>query len=316
MTQTHVLWKHPTKHTDHIVSPLVVNDRMLLIKAGGIATCFEVAEGKPSLALSGSTMRADYFASPVSGDGKIYVASENGKIRRAERCTRNSKSWLSMTWATPSLERLRSRTVPCLSVRENLCCEFSRDRFSFVAAVRYKAVGFPVLILPIHHDSDPFSMRKSKTLARIRNNQTVRMCCLGHYMPFFVKQAAHFGFDCIWLDLEHRNFSDRDVQALLACSHLHDIDIMVRPATLEKTRLYRYLEDGAAGLMIPHVNTAEKARMLVDAVKFPPLGDRGLDGAGLDADFYVGDADAFVKQANEADIPCGADRNAAKPFEM
>jgi len=142
-------------------------------------------------------------------------------------------------------------------------------------------------------------MRKSKTLARIRNNQTVRMCCLGHYMPFFVKQAAHFGFDCIWLDLEHRNFSDRDVQALLAYSHLHDIDIMVRPATLEKTRLYRYLEDGAAGLMIPHVNTAEKARMLADAVKFPPIGDRGLDGAGLDADFYVGDSEAFVKQANQ-----------------
>ncbi len=142
-------------------------------------------------------------------------------------------------------------------------------------------------------------MRKSKTLARIRNNQTVRMCCLGHYMPFFVKQAAHFGFDCIWLDLEHRNFSDRDVQALLAYSHLHDIDIMVRPATLEKTRLYRYLEDGAAGLMIPHVNTAEKARMLADAVKFPPIGDRGLDGAGLDADFNVGDTDTFVKEANE-----------------
>lgn len=51
--------------------------------------------------------------------------------------------------------------------------------------------------------------------------------------------------------------------------------------------------------MIPHVNTAEKARMLVDAVKFPPLGDRGLDGAGLDADFYVGDTDVFVKEANE-----------------
>lgn len=142
-------------------------------------------------------------------------------------------------------------------------------------------------------------MRKSKTLARIRNKQTVRMCCLGHYIPMFVKHAAFNGFDCIWLDLEHRNFSDRDVQALLVQSHLHDIDIMVRPATTEKTRLYRYLEDGAAGLMIPHVNTAEKARMLVDAVKYPPIGDRGLDGAGIDADFYCGDTDAFVKAANE-----------------
>lgn len=141
-------------------------------------------------------------------------------------------------------------------------------------------------------------MRKSKTLARIRNKQTVRMCCLGHYIPAFVKHAAHFGFDCIWLDMEHRNFSDRDVQSLLTYSHLHDIDIMVRPATLEKTRLYRYLEDGAAGLMIPHVNTAEKARLLVDAVKFPPLGDRGLDGAGLDADFYVNGVDSYLERAN------------------
>ena len=142
-------------------------------------------------------------------------------------------------------------------------------------------------------------MRKSKTLARIRSQQTVRMCCLGHYIPMFVKHAAHNGFDCIWLDLEHRHIPDRDVQALLVQSHLHDIDIMVRPATIEKTGLYRYLEDGAAGLMIPHVNTAERARMLVDAVKYPPIGDRGLDGAGLDADFYVCDVDAFVKHANQ-----------------
>ena len=142
-------------------------------------------------------------------------------------------------------------------------------------------------------------MRKSKTLARIRNGQTVRMCCLGHFIPFYVKHAAHFGFDCIWLDMEHRNFSDREVQTLLAHSHLHDIDIMVRPATTEKTRLYRYLEDGAAGLMIPHVNTAEKAKALVDAVKYPPIGDRGLDGAGIDADYYLGDVDAFVKHANQ-----------------
>ena len=130
-------------------------------------------------------------------------------------------------------------------------------------------------------------MRKSKTLARIRNGETVRICSLGHFIPAYVRFAAHFAFDCIWLDLEHRNFTDRDVQTLLVHSHLHDIDIMVRPPTLEKSRLYRYLEDGAAGLMIPHVNTAEKVATLVEAVKYPPIGDRGLDGAGLDADYFV-----------------------------
>ena len=143
-------------------------------------------------------------------------------------------------------------------------------------------------------------MRRSKTLAKIRSNETAKVCCLGHYIPAFVKHAAHAGFDCIWLDLEHRNIADRDVETLLAHSHLHDIDIMVRSPTLEKTRLYRYLEDGAAGLMIPHVNDAEKARFLVDAVKYPPVGDRGLDGAGLDADFMVHGREAVADYLAEA----------------
>lgn len=142
-------------------------------------------------------------------------------------------------------------------------------------------------------------MRKSKTLARLRAGQVARICGLGHFIPSYICHAAEAGFDCIWLDLEHRTIDDRDVQALLAFFHLYDIDCMLRPATLEKTRLYRYFEDGAAGLMIPHVSTVEKAQMLVQAVKFPPLGDRGLDGAGLDGDFYLRGGPDYPQQAND-----------------
>ena len=142
-------------------------------------------------------------------------------------------------------------------------------------------------------------MRKSKSLAKIRAGKPVKMCVLGHYMPAYVRHAAHFGYDCIWLDLEHRLIGEREVQALLAVFHLADIDCMLRAPTLEKTRLYRYLEDGATGLMIPHVSTAEKARMLVDAVKFPPVGNRGLDGAGLDAEFYLQETKEYIDRANE-----------------
>lgn len=134
-------------------------------------------------------------------------------------------------------------------------------------------------------------MRKSKTLARIRNGEPVRICALGHFIPAYVKYAANSGFDCIWLDLEHRAMDDREVQSLLAFFHKYDIDCMLRPSTLEKAKLYRYLEDGASGLMVPHVSTPEKAKALVDACKFPPLGDRGLDGAGLDNDYMLFDED-------------------------
>lgn len=147
-------------------------------------------------------------------------------------------------------------------------------------------------------------MRKSKTLARIRNGEIVRTCVLGHYIPAFVFHAARAGYDCIWLDLEHRALTIHEVEALLLASHKHDIDIMLRPPTLEKTGLYRYLEDGAAGLLIPHVSTVEKAEMLVQAVKFPPLGDRGLDNAGLDADYLTHDADEYVSWANRETFLC------------
>ncbi len=80
VTNSHLLWKHNTKYTDHIVSPLVVDGRMLLIKSGGIATCFETKQGRPLWGPKRIQNEGEYFASPVYGDGKIYVASENGKV--------------------------------------------------------------------------------------------------------------------------------------------------------------------------------------------------------------------------------------------
>ncbi len=141
-------------------------------------------------------------------------------------------------------------------------------------------------------------MRKSKTLARIRAGEPIRTCVLGHYIPAYICHAARNGYDCIWIDMEHRAFTIHQVQAMAAYAHLYDIDLMMRPPTLEATGLYRYLEEGASGLLIPFVSTAEKAEMLVKSTKFPPLGERGLDNAGLDSDFHLHDADEYVAWAN------------------
>jgi 4-hydroxy-2-oxoheptanedioate aldolase len=142
-------------------------------------------------------------------------------------------------------------------------------------------------------------MRTSKTLARICAGEVIRTCNLGHYIPGFVANAARSGFDCIWLDLEHRAITTREVQALLAFGHLYDIDIMVRPPTREATGMYRFLEDGAAGLLVPFVDTAEEAQRLVQAVKFPPVGNRGLDGVGFDADFGAHPINQYVEWARQ-----------------
>jgi 2-keto-3-deoxy-L-rhamnonate aldolase RhmA len=128
-------------------------------------------------------------------------------------------------------------------------------------------------------------MRKSKVLAKLRKGGFARVCSLGHFLPFFIRHAAHLNFDGIWVDLEHRTMTEREVQALLAFCLYTDIDSIIRPPTLERTPLCRYLEDGATGLMIPFVSDGKIARQVASAVKFPPSGNRGIDGAGLDGDY-------------------------------
>ena len=80
VTKSHLLWKHQTKYTDHIVSPLVHQQQMFLLKGGGITTLFETGTGEPVRGAKRINNSSEYFASPILGDGKIYLAGENGVV--------------------------------------------------------------------------------------------------------------------------------------------------------------------------------------------------------------------------------------------
>ena len=45
VTKTHVVWKVKSKAPDHLVSPLLMDDRLLLVKSGGFASCFGAKKG-------------------------------------------------------------------------------------------------------------------------------------------------------------------------------------------------------------------------------------------------------------------------------
>src|SRR5437899_615375 len=141
-------------------------------------------------------------------------------------------------------------------------------------------------------------MRRSKILRKLRGGQVARICAGSNFIPYFPHLAAHFGYDGVWMDAEHRAWNPREIEMMIAAHRLADIDCIWRTPALEKAALSRLLEDGATGLMIPQVNTAERARLLVAATKFPPLGDRGIDGAGLDAGFWVNKPADYVQAAN------------------
>lgn len=142
-------------------------------------------------------------------------------------------------------------------------------------------------------------MRSSLIRARLRQGKAVRIACMYFPNTMLPAHAAKAGYDAIWLDNEHSTWERREIQRLLAMHHLAGIDCMVRTGSRNPSELYHLLEDGASALLIPLVDTAAEAEALVRAVKFPPLGQRGLDGAGLDNNFYLQGTEGYTAAANE-----------------
>lgn len=141
-------------------------------------------------------------------------------------------------------------------------------------------------------------MRPSLIRSRLAQGKAARIACMYYPTAMLPAHAAKAGFDAIWFDTEHSTWDRREVQRMIALHHLANIDCIVRTGSRNPAELYHLLEDGATGLMIPLVNTAADAAAIARAVRFPPLGERGLDGAGLDNDFYLQGTPGYPAAAN------------------
>ena len=86
------------------------------------------------------------------------------------------------------------------------------------------------------------------------------------------------GMDWLFLDLEHGP-SSIDTAAQIAITALQaGITPIARVPNGEFSMATRLLDNGALGLVMPHINTAEEAKILVSKLRFPPSGDRSVFG--------------------------------------
>ena len=80
VTKTHLLWNLKNRSPSNLSSPIVVGDQLLVVKEGGLSSSFDIATGKAHWELQRIRNFGRYFASPVAGDGKIFVTGENGFV--------------------------------------------------------------------------------------------------------------------------------------------------------------------------------------------------------------------------------------------
>jgi 4-hydroxy-2-oxoheptanedioate aldolase len=86
------------------------------------------------------------------------------------------------------------------------------------------------------------------------------------------------GFDFLFIDLEHGPTSVETACQISVAALGAGIAPLVRVPHGELTLATRCLDGGALGIVIPHVDTAEEAKQIVDALRFQPLGHRSIAG--------------------------------------
>ncbi len=143
--------------------------------------------------------------------------------------------------------------------------------------------------------------------ARLRRGEVLLgpMVCLSS--PEVVEILCGAGFDWLFLEAEHAPASPLTLQHMMIAAR--DTPCVVRLPNHDEIWVKRALDMGAAGVIVPQVNTAEQARAVVRFAKYAPLGQRGVGvsrahGYGYAVADYIARANddtAVIVQAEHID---------------
>ena len=93
--------------------------------------------------------------------------------------------------------------------------------------------------------------------------------------PAVIEVIALAGFDGAFIDLEHSAFDLRTVEEMVRVADLCGITSVVRVPENSPDVILRVLDMGAQGIQVPHIQGVQDARQAIEAVRYPPLGQRG-----------------------------------------
>jgi 2-keto-3-deoxy-L-rhamnonate aldolase RhmA len=119
------------------------------------------------------------------------------------------------------------------------------------------------------------------------------------FSPGMSAILANAGCRFVFYDMEHTGLGFETLKWLFSTCRGLPIEPMVRVPKGEYAWLARALDLGARGVMIPMVESAEQARSIVQACRYPPVGRRGAGFGFAQCDYLGGDVGQKVRIANE-----------------
>ena len=143
---------------------------------------------------------------------------------------------------------------------------------------------------------------------RIRNGEAVNGCWLNLGSSLTAEIVGQAGFDWVLIDLEHGAGEEKDVLSQLQALEHSSTAAIVRVESAERQRIHRVLDAGAEGVMCPHIDTTADAKKVVDGLRYPPGGSRGVAKMVRASGFGKNFAE-YYSSANENILGCCSDRN-------
>jgi 4-hydroxy-2-oxoheptanedioate aldolase len=137
----------------------------------------------------------------------------------------------------------------------------------------------------------------------IRNKLQKGNTVFGPFFTYPDPQLAEFiallEWDFIVFDAEHSSLTPLDIENFSRACELRSVTPLVRTPGREIHMVNRFLDAGAHGVMFPMINSGIEAHEAIQAVKYPPLGNRGL-AAPRASDFLLkGRGDEYIIHANK-----------------
>ena len=119
-------------------------------------------------------------------------------------------------------------------------------------------------------------IQPNKTKAKLKAGQPAFGVISTSDDPQLAELFGIAGFDYYMLDAEHGLIDPAQAVNVIRACEVTDITPMVRIGPKDPKLVLQYLDAGMMGIMMPGLETVEEVQMFVDAVKYVPLGKRGL----------------------------------------
>lgn len=148
-------------------------------------------------------------------------------------------------------------------------------------------------------------MDQNKMKSKIQSGQPAFGVSVMFPSPQIVEMVGALGFDWVLIDCEHGTIGLESVERMVMAAEVSGLTSIVRPPSKAADAILRVMDRGAMGVQVPHVNTAEDACAVVQAVKYHPLGKRGLAAGTRPANYGIGlTAAEYVQQVNRETLVC------------